>query len=166
MTEQFTITHPVDTPENAGTIMFGLLHSFVQLALRHPEAKIEPWVMGAAHTALEYRLPREKAVLDERDFGGIRSGFNACMHRETCRALIDEREEFRELLAQVVEQLDERWNPHGGNAPGHGHERPGIWDDDNGELAGKPCAWCALWNRAKASLDAATNRQPPTEPTL
>lgn len=39
-----------------------------------------------------------------------------------------------------------------GNAPGHCHEIPGIWDSDNGAKAGKPCAWCAVWNNAHKFL--------------
>lgn len=160
MTEQrIETTHPVDTPENAGLLMFAMLHSFVDLAQKYPTAKVERWVVDSAMLALEY----QRGPIDERDLGGIKSGFNACMHRDTCRTLLTERDEVRELLADVVRQLD-RDNDYG-NAPGHGHARPGIWDDDNGELAGKPCAWCALWNRAKASLDTATNRQPPAAPT-
>lgn len=42
-----------------------------------------------------------------------------------------------------------------GNAPGHGHQVAGTWDSDNGDLAGKPCAWCLAWNTAKAMLAAA-----------
>jgi hypothetical protein len=54
------------------------------------------------------------------------------------------------LLNELVDQLahDEADN---GDAPGHHHERPGIWNDDNGELSGKPCAWCALWRTARAA---------------
>lgn len=39
-----------------------------------------------------------------------------------------------------------------GNAPGHCHQIPGIWDSDNGAKAGKPCAWCAVWNNAHKFL--------------
>lgn len=24
----------------------------------------------------------------------------------------------------------------------HSHERPGVWDEDNGELSGQQCEWC------------------------
>lgn len=36
---------------------------------------------------------------------------------------------------------------------------PGIWDDDNGALAGKPCAWCIAWNGAADALAAAPSPQ-------
>jgi len=39
-------------------------------------------------------------------------------------------------------------------APGHAHSRYGIWDDDNGEFAGKPCARCSLWAQLGAALTA------------
>ena len=60
--------------------------------------------------------------------------------------------EYRELLRELLVQLCE--NPgirEDGNAPGHAHEVPGVWDSDNGELAGKPCAWCAVWAKAVAN---------------
>ena len=60
--------------------------------------------------------------------------------------------EYRELLRELLVQLCE--NPgirEDGNAPGHCHEVPGVWDSDNGELAGKPCAWCAVWAKAVAN---------------
>lgn len=50
-----------------------------------------------------------------------------------------------------------------GNAPGHAHKVAGIWDSDNGDLAGKPCAWCLAWNTARAMLAAAP--APSQEPT-
>lgn len=50
-------------------------------------------------------------------------------------------------MHELVTQLAER--DSGQDAPGHCHSVPGIWDQDNGELAGKPCAWCALWHKAK-----------------
>ncbi len=60
--------------------------------------------------------------------------------------------EYRELLRELLVQLCE--NPgirEDGNAPGHCHEVPGVWDSDNGELAGKPCAWCTVWAKAVAN---------------
>lgn len=40
------------------------------------------------------------------------------------------------------------------NAPGHAHTEVGIWDDDNGDPAGHPCAWCLAWNGARKALAA------------
>ncbi|MGL6245664.1 hypothetical protein [Pseudomonas sp.] len=57
---------------------------------------------------------------------------------------------FVEVMAAVFREI-EAIGEHGkGNAPGHCHEVPGVWDGDNGQLAGQPCAWCALWNKASA----------------
>ena len=55
------------------------------------------------------------------------------------------------LLRMVVEEIPHRKTAmRKGNAPGHGHSVPGIWDSDNGELAGKECAWCKVWTAAVA----------------
>jgi len=50
-------------------------------------------------------------------------------------------DEDKEILEAVRRELDEG----NGNAPGHGHRVVGIWDEDNGDKAGKPCAWCLTW---------------------
>jgi hypothetical protein len=55
---------------------------------------------------------------------------------------------IRGLLCRLVDQLGER-DSGNGNAPGHGHDVPGVWDSDNGAKAGTACAWCALWAEAK-----------------
>lgn len=52
--------------------------------------------------------------------------------------------EDREIMAAVVRELGEGDD---GNAPGHAHGLPGIWDWDNGERAGKACSWCLCWAR-------------------
>jgi hypothetical protein len=80
------------------------------------------------------------------------ANFHIQKYKEHSRSLERENAEYRELLRELLVQLCE--NPassRGGNAPGHGHEVPGVWDSDNGELAGKPCAWCAVWARAVAN---------------
>lgn len=55
-----------------------------------------------------------------------------------------QREEDREILAAVVRELGEGSD---GNAPGHAHSLPGIWDWDNGKKAGKACSWCLCWTK-------------------
>jgi hypothetical protein len=55
------------------------------------------------------------------------------------------------ILEAVRRELDRQTNR--GNAPGHGHEVPGIWDYDNGQLAGLPCAWCLTWKKFTALID-------------
>jgi hypothetical protein len=64
--------------------------------------------------------------------------------------------EDRAILEAVHREMDEQ---DGGNAPGHAHEIPGIWDDDNGAKSGKPCAWCLTWSKFTA-LIAATPGSP------
>ncbi len=73
-----------------------------------------------------------------------------------------EADELAEILGDILrEAISERgmgWRPRVGNAPGHGHETPGVWDDDNGPLAGKPCKWCAAWKRGLDTLHARAKR--------
>ena len=60
-------------------------------------------------------------------------------------------EQLEGLLRTVVAEIPHRPTAmRKGNAPGHGHSVPGIWDSDNGELAGKDCAWCQVWAAAVA----------------
>lgn len=59
----------------------------------------------------------------------------------------------RELLEAVVREMDD----DDGNAPGHAHEIPGVWDSDNGAISGTRCAWCSTWRLAKQVLAAAGN---------
>jgi hypothetical protein len=54
------------------------------------------------------------------------------------------------ILEAVRREMDE---DDDGNAPGHAHEIPGIWDSDNGAKAGKPCAWCLTWRKFTALIE-------------
>lgn len=63
------------------------------------------------------------------------------------------REELAEALRSLVDETIKHQPPPGyratGNAPGHAHRRPGIWDPGNApEIENKPCSLCAAWNRA------------------
>ena len=60
--------------------------------------------------------------------------------------------DFLEILEAVRRELDD--GDTAGNAPGHCHDVPGIWDSDNGKKAGKPCAWCATWKKFTGLIDA------------
>lgn len=55
----------------------------------------------------------------------------------------------------IFAELDSGRNPlnKNGDAPGHSHCIAGVWDSDNGVLAGTPCAWCATWRRARELMD-------------
>lgn len=75
-----------------------------------------------------------------------------------------ENAELVNLMRRVVAEHPRRNHKNDGNGPGHGHRVPGVWDEDNGELAGKPCAWCSIWNAAKGIVErheqAMTKEQP------
>ena len=61
-------------------------------------------------------------------------------------------EALRRLVSAII---DDDGGDDDGNAPGHAHETPGVWDDDNSaEIAGKACELCAAWNHARAVLAA------------
>jgi len=60
---------------------------------------------------------------------------------------------WKPLLEAVMREIPSR--EYRGNAPGHAHSIPGIWDGDNRpELAGKPCAWCVAYSTARQMLAA------------
>lgn len=63
-------------------------------------------------------------------------------------------DELRDAVKAMFVEIVGEDGPHSyrddGNAPGHGHTIPGVWDDDNRkEIAGKPCKWCAAWSRMR-----------------
>lgn len=93
----------------------------------------QPFDITAERSKLLEKLKR--AHSDEAEIGRLRA----------------ENDRLSRLLRNLVQQLDARNKGHV-DAPGHRHEIPGIWDSDNGELAGKSCAWCALWKEAKATV--------------
>lgn len=79
---------------------------------------------------------------------------------EANAALIAAAPDLYESLAAIVMHYGDR-----GNAPGHAHDRTGIWDDDNEpSKAGKPCQWCAEWNSALAALAKARGEFTPFHP--
>jgi hypothetical protein len=71
-----------------------------------------------------------------------------------------ERDEARASVAVCVEALEavvshykeNKFFRDDGNAPGHCHDKPGVWDLDNGKLANQPCEWCATWKRVNGLL--------------
>ena len=101
------------------------------------------------------RLTRERASQREADLE---------VQRETAehnRALQREVERLRSgeplsLLSAIIAELDDE-PPHG---PGHSHSKAGVWDCDNQPaLAGKPCDWCATWDKARTLVAEATKEQ-------
>ena len=65
---------------------------------------------------------------------------------------------FRDLLKEIFRHYEADRLP-AGNAPGHQHIVPGIWDDDNGKLSGQPCEWCATWTRVTDALRTSAQAQ-------
>jgi hypothetical protein len=90
----------------------------------------------------EYNDWRRGALISQPDPVELGQAIDAAI------VAIEQRDELLKTFGLVIDELESR---HGndGNAPGHGHEIPGVWDNDNGKLAGKPCAWCAVWAKAK-----------------
>jgi uncharacterized protein (DUF849 family) len=76
--------------------------------------------------------------------------YGQAMAEHARRAALDE---WRTLAREVVGQLKAGQN---GDAPGHAHRRPGIWDEHNGERSGKPCAWCRAWAKFEQLAAAQT----------
>lgn len=65
-------------------------------------------------------------------------------------ALRKRADRWEEVGRLIVSEMPLRLRPRvAGNAPGHSHEVPGTWDADNGELAGRECAWCKVWATAR-----------------
>lgn len=57
--------------------------------------------------------------------------------------------DWQEIVAAIKRETPDGFKMlNRGNAPGHGHSIPGVWDGDNGAMAGKECAWCRVWNAA------------------
>jgi len=71
----------------------------------------------------------------------------------TCKQCLQVDRELREVIAGLVAIAEKKGKRQG--SPNHCHQRPGIWDDDNGDLAGKPCSECAIYDRARALLQSA-----------
>lgn len=69
-----------------------------------------------------------------------------------CEKLRKDAERYQSLLEAVLREIPHREGSRG-NAPGHGHSVPGVWDEDNGALAGKECAWCKVWNEAVSAME-------------
>lgn len=73
---------------------------------------------------------------------------DAAQRMDEIDAVRKQRDEVFSVFSILIDEMDKRHHSDG-NAPGHAHEIPGVWDRDNGPMAGKPCAWCAVWNKAK-----------------
>lgn len=72
----------------------------------------------------------------------------------TCKERLQVGSEWLEVLSGLVAIADAKGKRQG--SPNHCHSRPGIWDGDNirNGLAGKPCAECAIYDRARDLLQS------------
>ena len=127
----------------------------------------------AAHDAAGRAVTEYLVVAQERDqlkaeiaglktgseaYEQVNAGLKAEVARSTEREILQLAEieslrkdlvDWQEVLAAVKREVPERFTSHArGNAPGHSHSISGVWDDDNGVLAGKECAWCKAWSAA------------------
>ncbi|MDF2491061.1 MAG: hypothetical protein K0S77_3683 [Pseudomonas sp.] len=66
-----------------------------------------------------------------------------------------ENEALRGLVLSALEEGKGRPGT-GGNAPGHCHAVPGVWDRGNGDRSGTACGWCRIWNAAQAMAKEAS----------
>lgn len=86
----------------------------------------------------------------------IEAGFKAAWKP----AVLDE---WRDVMAGLVGIAEAKGKKHG--SPNHSHSRPGIWDDDNirNGLAGKRCAECEMYDRARALLQSISEEFKPEQ---
>ena len=117
---------------------------------RHPERTDGKWENANEHDAKWWR--------DNVQGWEIRALYTTPPAAQPAMPLTDE---DRAILEAVRREMDE---DDDGNAPGHRHQITGVWDDDNGELAGKPCAWCLTWKKFTALIEreAAHGITPPS----
>ncbi len=107
---------------------------------------------GAVRLAGRSTGPEVLKLIVERDQlkaenAGLRTGYEA--YERMNAELKAEVEKLRGVMACVVNEIPRHTNRNG-NAPGHCHSVPGIWDRDNGAKAGTECGWCKVWNAALA----------------
>ena len=145
----------------------GEWHNFTNQ--RHYEATVKDgtWPIRAIY-ALPPKQPDAVSVPSDtalRRAAKFLAGIdNGCNEVKTLRALVANAQVGKavsvpdglvDVMTAVYRELEHRKGDRRGNAPGHGHAIPGVWDEDNGALAGTTCAWCALWNKGKEMLERA-----------
>ena len=62
--------------------------------------------------------------------------------------LLRERDRFFDALMDLVRHLPSP--DQDGNAPGHHHSKPGVWDEKDAQGQERRCALCAAYGRAVA----------------
>lgn len=111
----------------------------------------------------------QRALLAALEMAVMQNSHDMLMTGEQIRQCEHAMRQYREALrlsaGADVNRLLAAWYEQGirqgmrVQSPGHAHDRPGIWDDDNGKLAGVECAACALWKIA-AQIAAAPRHEP------
>lgn len=109
------------------------------------------WCAGNSTKGMELAVEIGRPYSVERD---------SAIEREL--EVTKQRDDLLAVFSVVISEMEDR-DRNDGNAPGHGHKIPGIWDSDNGSLSGKPCAWCAVWAKAK-ELIASVKGKPMAAP--
>lgn len=113
--------------------------------------EVEPLIRLSDYEALQadrdQQYDMKVKTREQRD--AVTAKLNAL--QAECEKLRKDTERYRGIAAAVLREHPHR-NHNRGNAPGHGHSIPGVWDEDNGALAGKECAWCKTWNEALAAM--------------
>ena len=87
----------------------------------------------------------------------IREWFSAGEPVSAIQAAFAEREA---RLVGDMQAIIDHFDCYHGNAPGHGHLIPGVWDKDasNGAMGGTKCGWCEQWKDMRATLAALKDR--------
>ena len=105
--------------------------------------------------ARQMRARMERLECENTQLTGLVESLRAELRQENCLSfqnqvveLEAQRDELLSVFQLVIKEMEHR-DRNNGNAPGHAHKIPGVWDIDNGALAGKSCAWCATWAKAK-----------------
>ena len=111
------------------------------------EVKRMTSIAYAAHGAFRMETMAERDQL-RAEIAGLKTGYEA--YERVNAELKAENEALRGVMSAVVSEIPGARISRAGNAPGHCHSIPGVWDEDNGSKAGKECAWCKVWNYAAA----------------
>lgn len=109
--------------------------------------------------ALELLAENERLATQVR-LAGVSA--EVTVHQEVGRAITEtlalaierdqlkaENEALQSVITCVVSEIPNHTSRNG-NAPGHCHAIPGVWDQGNGAKSGTECAWCKVWNAATA----------------
>lgn len=124
----------------------------VVLALIAENERLERLALDSVNAEYAGSMDLE-SICAERDqlraeVAGLRTGCEA--YERVNAELKAECEALRGVMSAVVSEIPGARISRAGNAPGHCHSIPGVWDEDNGSKAGKECAWCKVWNYAAA----------------